>query len=166
MTYMVQSTKRYYDDTTGLYHISSTEHAHAIGVLSSKGVNINVAGESQQTTDYPNNLHVAKLIKCDFRANVNGCRGIFNVGVIDSAVSVTGVNDVQDFDLHEGFPIDHGAFNAGKSGTWEYRKVWKPNKYAQSSDKDLFIMIDPQGLLDLLNIWSYSLSMYSIWKLL
>lgn len=158
-------TKRLYDENTGLYHVSTTESGTGIGSLDSKSVSVNVAGNNDQTTDYPSNLHVSKLIKADFRAHIEGIRGVFQVGVIDSAYNTTSTDDPSTFDVYDGFSIDHGCFFSEKSD-WSYRKVWKPNKYAQSSDKDLFIALDPQGFLNVLDTYGYAMSIYTIWKIL
>lgn len=159
------TTKRYYDESTGLYHVSSIEHGHGLTAYDNKSVSINVTGNNTQTTDYPTNLTVAKLIKADIRAHACNIQGQFFVGVIDSADTTTYINDVADLDTKDGFVIDTGVmFSQADQSAWNYRKVWRPNKYAQSGDKDLFITLDPTNIFT--GGYTYGMSIYSVWKIL
>jgi len=159
------ATKRYYDENTGLYHVTVTEHGLGITALDNKGISISPQGnDGTQTTDYPDNIHVCKLIKADFRATLSGARGVLQVGVIDAAVDTVNVDHIADYDVYDGFPIDHCAWFAADSD-WNYRKVWKPDKYAMSGDKELHMTIDPQGIIGV-TIWGYSMSIYTLWKIL
>lgn len=161
---MTQSTQRYYDKNTGLYHVCSTENGFGLSALDNKSISITPQGnDGTQTTDYPDNLHVCKLIKADFRADCTGFKGTLQVGVIDAAIDTANVAGIGSYDVYDGFPIDHCSFAAGDSD-WRYRKVWKPDKYAMSGDSELHMTIDPQGVFTLL--FGYSMSMYTLWKIL
>lgn len=158
------TTKRYYDENTGLYHVTSTETGYGLSSLDSKDVSISPQGnDGTQTTDYPDNIHVCKLIKADFRCAISGAKGVLQVGVIDAAVDTVNVDHVADYDVYDGFPIDSCAFFSGDSD-WVYRKVWKPRKYAMSGDKEIHMTIDPQGVFTIL--WGYGMSINTVWKIL
>lgn len=158
------STKRYYDENTGLYHVTTFETGYGLTSLDNKSVSISPQGnDGTQTTDYPDNLHVCKLIKADFRATITGSKGEIMVGVIDAAIDTTNVSDIQDYDVYDGFPIEFSSYLAGDSD-FVYRKIWKPNKYAMSGDKEIHLTINPSGVFTLL--WGYAMNISTIWKIL
>lgn len=154
---------RYYDNSTGLMHVHSREASYGFGSLDSKSVSCNPQGATS-VSDSATNLHPFKLIKADFRCQVEGIRGRLLTGVIDVALDTVDFSEIDDFDEYEGFPIDIVSFISNNANMWNYRKVWKPDKYAQSGDMDMFMTINPSGFWSGLTVWSYAMSIHSIWK--
>lgn len=154
---------RYYDNQTGLMHVVAKENSIGLGTLDSKSISVNA---QSNFTDGDSMLEItpAKLIKADFRATISGTKGNLCLGVVDTSVNTASVNTIDDYDEIEGFPIDFVCFTASGNSDFNYRKVWKPNKYAQSGDMDLHMTIDPTGLFGIFTVWSYSMSLYTIWK--
>lgn len=139
------------------------ETSFGFGSLDSKSITTNPQGAPTET-DIPSNLLPCKLIKADFRCQVEGIRGRLLVGVVDVAVTTSTMSELSDLDPYDGFPIDCVSFVSNDAHMFEYRKVWKPKKYAQSGDADMFMTINPSGFFGLLDIWSYALSCYTVWK--
>lgn len=156
-------SERYYDNNTGLLHVHTRESSYGFGSLDSKSIGINPQGTTV-TADTISTLQPCKLIKADFRAQVEGIRGRLLVGVVDNSVDNAAMSELSDLDPYDGFPIDVASFLSSDEFMFNYRKVWKPNKYAQAGDADMFMTIDPTGFWGILTVWSYCLSCYSVWK--
>lgn len=154
---------RYYDNNTGLYHVVAKESSLGFGTLDSKSVSVNPHGTPPHA-DSSSIFGPFKLIKADFRCQVSGTKGNLMVGAIDSSLNTWEFSTIDEIDPYDGFPIDACTFISNNDQFFNYRKVWKPKKYAQSGDIDLFMTIDPTGFWGILDLWEYSLSMYTVWK--